>query len=469
MREGGDQTVRPPTLRRFWSAKSGAVAIYVALISTMTLGIIGLAIDGSRVMVVQSESQAAADAAALSGASQLDGTPTAITRATAAVANLVSNSQQLASTGSGPVNVAQIRFLSTLPSDDNAPITAAMVTTDPLLARFIEVTTTPLNHQNSFLLAVGAAASIDITTSAVAGARQTVCGTAPMMICNPSEATNPGAPFDIDQWRGRQVRLLYQPDAWAPGNFGFLESGGTGTNVLRDALASTNGANICYGPNATTEPGLKNGVRAALNVRFDMFENPGFQGQSNNPLFAPDANVRRGMTYPGNNCSRTPTIDPAGRLPMDSNLLADPNARFGNGRWDCQSYWNANFAGSGVQKPAGCTSSTNGFSRYDMYNFEIANNLVPTAGAGGERGTPICRGPQNTPRTDRRIIVIAVVNCVQDNLRGRQSTRVVQFIRLFLTEPVTEPSQVQIIGEIIDVVQPGEDDTVLREVVQLYR
>jgi len=472
---GGDRPVWPLTLKRLRRDRAGGVAVYTALVSAITLGFIGLAVDATRAVIVQSESQAAADAAALAGASQLDGTPTAITRANAAVANLVANAQRLASTGAGPVAVAQIRYLSSLPSNDNSPITGANVTTDPLVARFIEVTTAPLTHQNTFLRAVGAEASVNITTSAVAGARQTVCGAAPMMICNPSEINGAGAPFDISQWRGRQVRLLYQSDSWAPGNFGYLASGASGANALREALASTAGANICYGPSATTEPGVVNGARAALNVRFDMFDNPGFQGQNNNPLYAPDVNARRGSVYPTNgsgnpNCSASPVVvDPAAKMPLDTNLAANPDERFGNGIWDCLSYWNTNFSSSGVVRPAQCTASTTGFTRFDMYNYEIANNLVPVAGPGGETGDPICAGPANPPQPERRIIVIAVLNCVEHSLNGRRSVPVVTFVRIFLTEPTTEPSTVQIVGEILDVVQPGADEAVLREIVQLYR
>lgn len=476
MGKGEHASTLPPTPRRWLRTdKSGAVAVYVALVSAVTFGVVGLAIDATRAMIVQSEAQAAADAAALAGASQLDGTPTAITRANAAVANLVANNQRLASTGAGAVAMAQVRFLANLPASDNSPITAANVTTDPLLARFVEVTTAPLSHQNTFLRAVGAGAGMNIAASAVGGAHQVVCGASPMMMCNPAEATTIGAPFDISQWRGRQVRLLFQADSWAPGNFGYLSSGSNGANALRDALASTAGANICYGPSATTEPGQTNGARAALNVRFDMYQNPGFQGQGNNPLFAPDVNVRRGSVWPvkGNgqpNCNGTPqVVNAAAKMPLDSNLVADPNARFGNGHWNCLSYWNANFSSSGVARPVACIADTVGFTRYDMYNYEIAHNLPAVQGPGGETGEAVCRGPANPPQASRRIIVIAIINCREQNLHGRQTTPVVTFVRVFLTEPVSEPSSVQIIGEILDVVQPSTDTTVLHEVVQLYR
>jgi Flp pilus assembly protein TadG len=420
---------------------SGAVAVYVALIASVTFGMVGLAIDASRAMIVRSESQAAADAAALAAASQLDGTPTAISRADAAIANLISNEQNFASTGAGEVGIASVRYLSGLPSDDSAPITGAFVTTDPLQARFVEVTAAPLTHLNSFLLAVGASPSIMITTRAVGGCHQMICRTLPMMICNPSETAGAGTPFDIDVWRGRQVILMHQGgtnSSWAPGNFGYLEVSAPGTNALRDALASVNGANDCYGPAVTTEPGAKLGARAALNVRFGIYQNPGFGGGArNDPQFAPDENVRA--------------------MPRDL-AFGGPGGRFGDGHWDCLTYWNANFASSGVARPGACIADTSGFSRYDMYQFEIDNGLAQTAPENSANALP-----------NRRIIYVAVVNCVAEGLSGRQTVTSINFIKIFLTEPVSEPTGVEIVGEIADVVELGVDDAILHDIVQLYR
>ena len=42
----------------------------------------------------------------------------------------------MASEADGPVTIAQVRYLSGLPSDDAAAITGSFVTTDPLEARF---------------------------------------------------------------------------------------------------------------------------------------------------------------------------------------------------------------------------------------------------------------------------------------------------------------------------------------------
>jgi Flp pilus assembly protein TadG len=459
MRFGGFQDWRRPIRHT-----GGAVAVYVALGAAVTFGIVGLAIDATRAMIVQSESQAAADAAALTAASQLDGTSTAITRANNAIANLVSNNQAFAATGASNVTIASTRYLTGLPASDDTAIGGALVTTDPLQARFVEVTTAPLQHDNTFLLALGVTPSINIAARAVAGSRDMTCGATPMMMCNPTNTV--GATFDTASWRGRQIRLNYQSNSWTAGNFGFLAPGGNGANALRDALASTAGANVCYGPNVTTEPGQNNGARTALNTRFDMYENPGFGNQQNNPLFPPDVNVRKGITYNAN-CNNSST-NANGRMPQDLNLVGNTTVRFGNGHWDCLSYWNANFASSGVARPAACVADTVGFSRYDMYNYEIANNIVNTQGANSERGTPMCRGNANPAQAGRRVIRIAVVNC-NPSFGGRATVPVTAFARVFLTEPVTEPSDVQVVGEIIDVVEPGADDAVLRQVVQLYR
>ncbi|MGD9966260.1 MAG: pilus assembly protein TadG-related protein [Hyphomonadaceae bacterium] len=440
MANGSSRRRMPLAQRRSMARdRSGGVAVYVALIAFVTFGLIGLAVDATRAMIVRSESQAAADAAALAAGSQLDGTSTAIARADAAIEDLITNRQGLASTGAGEVTIANVRYLVGLPGNDSAAITDDFVTSNPLEARFVEVTTAPLTHINTFLRAAGAVDPVDITTSAVSGGSQMVCRAQPLMICNPGEYTTIGDIFDVEAWRGRQVRLVSQSSgAYVPGNFGYLSPGANGANALAEALASTNGANICYGPTVQTEPGQNNGARTALNTRFGIYENPQFGGGArNNPLYAPDVNVRT--------------------MPRDL-VFSGPGNRFGNGYWNCLTYWNANHASSGVQRPAACTNNTNSISRYEIYEYEIANN----------RSLP---PPQNAANkmAQRRIVYVAVVNCREHNIAGRTDAPATTYLKIFITEPVTSPSNVELVGEIVDVVQVGADDGVLHEIVQLYR
>ena len=71
------------------NSKDGATLVYVSLTIAVIFGFIGLAIDFSRHHVSTTQAQAAADAAAIAAASQLDGQPGAIARATDAASDAV--------------------------------------------------------------------------------------------------------------------------------------------------------------------------------------------------------------------------------------------------------------------------------------------------------------------------------------------------------------------------------------------
>ena len=66
--------------RAFASDSKGAVAVMIAIVIALLLGFVGLTVDLSRSFVDNTEHKFHADAAALAGASQLDGEPDAIPR-----------------------------------------------------------------------------------------------------------------------------------------------------------------------------------------------------------------------------------------------------------------------------------------------------------------------------------------------------------------------------------------------------
>lgn len=86
-----------------------------------------------------------------------------------------------------------------------------------------------------------------------------------------------------------------------------------------------------------------------------------------------------------------------------------------------------------------------------------------------------CTGGTLSDDPDRRIIIIAVVNCIEHGPINGNSTPplpVEQYAKFFVTEPVdihTGNSNQDIDGEFIGFVSPGADDSVIRDVVQLYR
>jgi hypothetical protein len=71
---------------------------------------------------------------------------------------------------------------------------------------------------------------------------------------------------------------------------------------------------------------------------------------------------------------------------------------------------------------------------------------------------------------DRRELVLAVVNCQQHGVQGNaDDVPTVAYLRVFLTEPVPEPPDSDYYFEDIDVLRPGVNDDVLKDLVQLYR
>src|SRR5437763_16785307 len=104
---------------------NGTVAPTVALslIGLVTVG--GVAFDYAHLAAMDTELQQAADQAALAAATQLDGQPDAILRATAAAQSLVANKSWLAGPGQGGQNVdvptGQIIFCSAF--EDTEPHT----------------------------------------------------------------------------------------------------------------------------------------------------------------------------------------------------------------------------------------------------------------------------------------------------------------------------------------------------------
>ncbi len=111
----------------------GAVAVYVAIVAPMLFGVGALTLDVGRLITLHTELQAAADAAAIAGARELDRFPGAIEKAKEAAANALTNIQTFAigkneaildtetlkdDCGLNPaLGVPCIRFLRSLPQD----------------------------------------------------------------------------------------------------------------------------------------------------------------------------------------------------------------------------------------------------------------------------------------------------------------------------------------------------------------
>ena len=376
---------------------------------------------------------------------------------------------------------------------ENRSVLDPYVTTDPVEARFVEVVTQTLTQDNIFAEAIGGGTTSNTNATAVAGFTQVVCQTVPLAICNPAEAdpTAPAdPPFNADDWKGHQILLKYNGSGsgWAPGNFGLVDAyEGQGTPSVAHNLAASR-PSLCISSLIGLRPGqATNPVRTAINTRFDMYENPGFGSNGagapkNDPQYRPARNVTKGQVVSSgaSACSYpTYTSGTAMALPHDSNIppgSTDP--RFGNGTWDCLTYWNVNHPDQVGNEPSGCSgaSTPTTMTRYEMYRYEIDNNLIPNnsstgTNTGGEDGHPSCSSV--TPLTDapdRRVMVFAVINCTYNSVGGNSDNVPVKaFVKAFLTEPTGESPGFDTYLEVIDVVKPGADDGILHDIVQLYR
>jgi hypothetical protein len=413
--------------------QSGAVLPFVAAVLLAVIGFGTLAMDIPRFTDLQTQLQSAADAFALAGAADLDGSPAvggtgdAISRANKAINTLMaSRNSSFSAKAAAAVTVQSITFYSKLPATDNLAMANGTVTADPAAARFVEVKVTPVTISTFFPATLLGAASNAMSTNAaaVAGFTEVVCQFTPLFICNPFEGQNPGIydPANI----GKEFVLKQGPQttgtAYSAGNYGFLSVNGNGANPLNEALAATN-PGACFAQNGVaTEPGNIASASDWVNVRFDLYSASASKLKTD--AGAPPApNVRKGCLFTGgNSCGENPTSDlpattdycngyktdnqtpplqnPAQGLPHDSPF--PPPASVGNGFWDLGQYWLTNH-NSGTN-PWGCTAGIpcNAVSRYAVYKREIDNNNTDTSPGWkapgwtdpkhppGETGAPSC-------------------------------------------------------------------------------
>jgi Flp pilus assembly protein TadG len=337
-------------LRRLRVDENGNVIIYVSLSAAVLLGMVGLALDGGRAMITHSEAQAAADAAALAGASQLDQQTGACSRAQAEAA-VVTNQQRFAQSGAGPITIASggAVCLNGLPGSDTAG-TSGYATTDDVSSQYIQVTTQQLTHQNTLLNAAASSnPTATIQRTAVAGFRRSLCAASPVIMACDTDTFTPGAAYDA--W------IAYGSTK------GWLSACGNSAPCVQDTLGATQ-PSFCVSDNSMQPvPGNKTTKAAdGINTRF---------GQGSTAAYPSDLDI---VSYP-------------------HDLSA------GQAGWDCLTYWNANHPG--VAQPAGCTNTAT-ITRYSIYQWERANG-IPAAGTPAAGTT--------TATAERRLAYIAVFNC----------------------------------------------------------
>jgi Flp pilus assembly protein TadG len=485
--------------KRLRNDSDGVILPYVAITLGVIIGLAALALDGSRLMSLQTQLQSGADALALAGAAELDRRPDSIIRAEAAIRNLLANPVVGAGIGQ-TAQVSSIEFLRSLPPQDDLPITTANLTNDPTLAAYVQVSVKPIAMQPVFPVSLTSNnSSIAVQAQAVAGYDQIVCDVAPVFVCNPFE--NSGMTYyqatqaliAADQNPAGDSRLIRLSRSQAKngglsaGDFGYLNPatgylpvgacGPGGNNGIPQALAATQ-VQACFRLSRVSPlPSNDQSAMDALNTRFDIYAN-GFKSCR---LYPPDLNVRKGFTAL-NNVDWCNNAVPAGTqwpmptpaaaaLPIDQNMLRsaaafDPNVNLGSGTWNCAAYWGTAHAfGTGKDfPPTGCSEATS-ISRYQVYRYEL--NFLNDRSIGAEYGAPQCvrRGVP-----DRRIITAAIVNCGSSPvpvLSDAPNIPVAAFGRFFLVLPAENGTNGNPYAEFLGLVK--RSDPLSTDMVQLNR
>ncbi len=266
--------------KRLLSDESGAIAALYALALPALIAIGGVAFDYARLAAMDSELQNAADQSALAAVTQLDQQVGACSRASAAAVALVTNNTLFANEVGGTRAVVisaeatcdatgKIKFWQ-----DKAKTTAA--TTDAN-ARFVEVTVNARTARYALTPIVGAFNSGAIDATAYAGLGSAICKVPPVMICNPNEAADPN--FTTANYVKKGLKLVSVGNgnsAWAPGNFGYLDTGSPTSNPnteLRQALGWITPPGDCSAIGGVrTRTGAGTTVTQAINTRFDIYE-----------------------------------------------------------------------------------------------------------------------------------------------------------------------------------------------------
>jgi hypothetical protein len=161
-------------------------------------------------------------------------------------------------------------------------------------------------------------------------------------------------------------------------------------------------------------------------------------------------------------------------LPRDTCITGGTCGRFGDGTWNRTAYFTKNHPGGRPPALNGIANPT----RYQTYLAEIdkAKTNTPAVPLPGfdETGAPQCYtgGAPSTP--DRRVVIAAAVDCTANDIRGSSSGIVpVEFVKLFMTEPVqSASSNLDIMVEVIGSAGgtgKGIVEAFYQDFVQLYR
>lgn len=439
----------------------GAVAVLTAITIVVLVGFLGLVVDLGVVYVRKTELQNAADAAALAGARELNGTAAGIGLARdQAIAIAALNGSDFAATPVA-ISAANLEFG---PGPDGPWSSVGAATGAPQDKWFIRVNTAGITQETrpTWFIGVLDDALDSTSASGLAVAGRTLCEGIPIFTCvlaGGLDASNQCADTDGDGKEdcgfiaGKPYRLTAKEGAnitIGPGNIGWLDpvppgAPGliSGTNDLRDLLCR--GRAMCLTAPATYTSLTQNAFNPtadALNTRFGVFQgalNKAEYKEGENACLV-DTNIKQYRF------DDTGTGGPATWQDPDPTAQTNEEAPLGGvGVW-----WSAvrPTAGSGPAAGAGYPASDTPYSQTGAPYREAYTGPVAT-------------------QTDRRILSIGVAgNCGGITGSGKP-VEIVGYARFLMQRLAFDTgAQKGFYGEFIEIVPSGP---VLRPGIKLYR
>jgi Flp pilus assembly protein TadG len=303
--ERRERRFAPAKSSRSWSRERGSVTIMTAILLVGLCLVLGLSIDVSRIYMVRSGLQNAADAAALAAARELNsgtgGLAGAVTQAQAAA--LQANQYGLNRTGAAVPNttISKVEFSTSLAANatwydnTNGNNVPAGVETS---IKYVRVTTQTASV--SMLFAAQGLGSTHVEQrTAIAGMSvglNSICGFFPVIVAlsNPTPPNGTLLTLKFTQGSGSDLTIFDQ-------QYAVVAVTGNGSNDLAVLAAGGIPGNNCYkiGQGITaTSSNQNNGpdrVTSGTNTRFDIY--PNSNGSPLQPgTYPPDTNINQSIT-----------------------------------------------------------------------------------------------------------------------------------------------------------------------------
>jgi hypothetical protein len=426
---------------RFARSEDGSLLVFFMVCTVTILGIVALSFDMGRRAATQTDMQAFADNVALAAAGELNGSASAIDRATRAASTVINAANERIKAGTAgqtaTLTIEQIVFYRDLPPTDGPSSFAVSELRDPASLNYkyrlpaSDLGVPPDPTQANYVGILLGAVDVDwmfanvfnssnlpdpaVRAIAVAGLSPWSCDVAPLMFCLPETGA---APTRLNPGTFARLRTARAGQVWQEGDFGFLSVGidpagpcASIANVagqqaclitLSQRIAScfqTERADIVTGQRPSQETSI-------FNMGFDIYEQSMIQFASQ-PAFAPGPHSISGRTAtgPGDVCTKSGPSDTM-PFPPDDCYPACPTGRFGDGVWQngrntyvATNYtiWDVPFDPAEEDPRTAVVPGSffdfpeSGLSRYDFYLREIAR--AANGGVMPYPGSPY--GPDN--------------------------------------------------------------------------